>query len=83
MPRLRKVRGIIVLKSHIKTKPEYPLRERRTPGTPVQWMRVINSVRRNKRKAAWIVLRIRTTPLARNRYQGDGITAATGVESPL
>ena len=63
--------------------PQIPAAGMADAGSPVHWMRVIDPVRRNKRKAAWIVLRIRTIPPARNRYQGDGTAAEIGVESLL
>jgi len=43
-----------MLKSAIKTGVEYGLREKRTPGTPFQRVRVIEYVRRNKWKVQWI-----------------------------
>jgi hypothetical protein len=43
-----------VLKSQIKPKTEYALREKRTPGTPLQRVRVIEHVRRNKWRVEWI-----------------------------
>lgn len=43
-----------MLKSEIKAKTEYALREKRIPGTPFQRVRVIEHVRRNKWKVEWI-----------------------------
>jgi hypothetical protein len=43
-----------MLKSQIKTRTEYALRERRTPGTPLQRVRIIEHIRGNKWKAEWI-----------------------------
>lgn len=41
-------------KSDIKAKTEYALREKRTSGTPLQRVRVVEHLRRNKWKVEWI-----------------------------
>ena len=43
-----------MLKSAIKPGVEYGLREKRTPGTPLQRVRVMEHIRRNKWKVQWI-----------------------------
>jgi len=43
-----------VLKSNIKAGTEYALREKRSPGTPFQRVRVIEHTRRNKWRVKWI-----------------------------
>lgn len=43
-----------MLKSEIRPRAEYALREKRAPGTPFQRVRVIEHVRRNKWKVEWI-----------------------------
>jgi len=43
-----------VLKSEIKPSVEYAFREKRTPGAPVQRVRVIEHIRGNKWKVVWI-----------------------------
>jgi hypothetical protein len=49
-----KRKGGAVQKSEIKARTEYALREKRTPGTPLQRVRAIEHVRRNKWKVEWI-----------------------------
>lgn len=43
-----------MLKSEIKPRAEYALREKRLPGTPFQRVRIIEHIRGNKWKAEWI-----------------------------
>ena len=43
-----------MLKSEIKPRTEYAMREKRTPGTPSQRVRIIEHVRGNKWKPEWI-----------------------------
>ena len=43
-----------MLKSEIKANTEYALREKRTPGTPFQRVRVVEHARKNKWKVQWI-----------------------------
>ena len=43
-----------MLKSEIKPKTEYALRENRSAGAPIQRVRVIEHVRKNKWKVEWI-----------------------------
>ena len=41
-------------KADIKVGGEYALRESRTPGTPLQHVRIVEHIRRNKWRAEWI-----------------------------
>ena len=43
-----------MLKSQIKTATEYAFREKRTPGTPFQRVRIIEHIRGNRWKAEWV-----------------------------
>ena len=41
-------------KADIKVGGEYALRESRTPGTPLQHVRIVEHIRRNNWRAEWI-----------------------------
>src|SRR5579863_9990931 len=43
-----------MVKADIKPKTDYPFREKRSPGAPLQHVRVIEHVRRDKWKVEWI-----------------------------